>query len=91
MRWPSSWLVGLVCLSTQANTQASAWKRVKPRTIIKGHGNLIILFTPMPKQVAEELRSRVHEETGLTCSAGVAPSRLLAKVLLYVLSTATKL
>ncbi|KAG6421919.1 hypothetical protein SASPL_118479 [Salvia splendens] len=31
-------------------------------------------------QVAEELRESVHRETGLTCSAGVAPNRLLAKV-----------
>lgn len=31
-------------------------------------------------EVAEELRFRVHEETGLTCSAGVGPNRLLAKV-----------
>ncbi|XP_057788133.1 DNA polymerase kappa isoform X2 [Salvia miltiorrhiza] len=31
-------------------------------------------------QVAEELRECIHEETGLTCSAGVAPNRLLAKV-----------
>ncbi|WCJ17970.1 DNA polymerase kappa [Euphorbia peplus] len=31
-------------------------------------------------EIAEELRSSVHEETGLTCSAGVAPNRLLAKV-----------
>ncbi|KAL5788073.1 hypothetical protein ACOSP7_005022 [Xanthoceras sorbifolium] len=30
--------------------------------------------------IAEELRSRVYEETGLTCSAGVGPNRLLAKV-----------
>ncbi|XP_073123317.1 DNA polymerase kappa isoform X1 [Henckelia pumila] len=32
------------------------------------------------EQVAEELRESVHSETGLTCSAGVAPNRLLAKV-----------
>lgn len=31
-------------------------------------------------EVAEELRRSVFEETGLTCSAGVAPNRLLAKV-----------
>ncbi|VFQ86159.1 unnamed protein product, partial [Cuscuta campestris] len=30
--------------------------------------------------VAEELRGSVFKETGLTCSAGVAPNRLLAKV-----------
>ncbi|KAJ6754850.1 DNA REPAIR polymerase UMUC / TRANSFERASE FAMILY MEMBER [Salix purpurea] len=31
-------------------------------------------------EIAEELRKCVNEETGLTCSAGVAPNRLLAKV-----------
>ncbi|EPS59412.1 hypothetical protein M569_15395, partial [Genlisea aurea] len=31
-------------------------------------------------EVAEELRESVFRETGLTCSAGVAPNRLLAKV-----------
>nr|GMC85498.1 DNA polymerase kappa [Ipomoea batatas] len=31
-------------------------------------------------EVAEELRESVYNETGLTCSAGVAPNRLLAKV-----------
>ncbi|KAK6159205.1 hypothetical protein DH2020_006519 [Rehmannia glutinosa] len=30
-------------------------------------------------EVAEELRESVYKETGLTCSAGVAPNRLLAK------------
>ncbi|CAK9141364.1 unnamed protein product [Ilex paraguariensis] len=31
-------------------------------------------------EVAEELRTSVYEETSLTCSAGVAPNRLLAKI-----------
>lgn len=31
-------------------------------------------------KIAEEIRNCVFEETGLTCSAGVAPNRLLAKV-----------
>lgn len=31
-------------------------------------------------EIAEELRTSVYEEAGLTCSAGVAPNRLLAKV-----------
>ncbi|PSS19256.1 DNA polymerase [Actinidia chinensis var. chinensis] len=31
-------------------------------------------------EIAEELRKSVYEETGLTCSAGVGPNRLLAKV-----------
>ncbi|OWM64784.1 hypothetical protein CDL15_Pgr028501 [Punica granatum] len=31
-------------------------------------------------EIAKELRTTVFEETGLTCSAGVAPNRLLAKV-----------
>lgn len=35
----------------------------------------------MLSKVAEELRESVHKETdGLTCSTGVAPNRLLAKV-----------
>lgn len=32
------------------------------------------------EEVAKELRENVYNETGLTCSAGVAPNRLLAKV-----------
>ncbi|XP_010905640.2 DNA polymerase kappa isoform X1 [Elaeis guineensis] len=32
------------------------------------------------EEVAAELRNNVYEETGLTCSVGVAPNRLLAKV-----------
>ncbi|CAL5195145.1 unnamed protein product [Lathyrus oleraceus] len=32
------------------------------------------------EEIAQELRDSVHEETGLTCSAGVASNRLLAKV-----------
>lgn len=31
-------------------------------------------------EVAEALRQRVREETGVTCSVGVAPNRMLAKV-----------
>ncbi|XP_077221352.1 DNA/RNA polymerases superfamily protein [Tasmannia lanceolata] len=31
-------------------------------------------------EIAEELRGAVYTDTGLTCSAGVAPNRLLAKV-----------
>ncbi|KAL5988214.1 hypothetical protein ACLOJK_035977 [Asimina triloba] len=31
-------------------------------------------------EIAEELRAGVYEATGLTCSAGVAPNRVLAKV-----------
>ncbi|WJX54556.1 DNA-directed DNA polymerase [Trifolium repens] len=32
------------------------------------------------EEIAQEIRASVYEETGLTCSAGVAPNRLLAKV-----------
>uniref|UniRef100_A0ACD5WCF4 Uncharacterized protein n=1 Tax=Avena sativa TaxID=4498 RepID=A0ACD5WCF4_AVESA len=32
------------------------------------------------EEVASELRGAVHQETGLTCSAGVAPNRMIAKV-----------
>lgn len=32
------------------------------------------------EEVADELRKAIFEETGLTCSAGVAPNRMLAKV-----------
>ncbi|GMH03094.1 hypothetical protein Nepgr_004933 [Nepenthes gracilis] len=32
------------------------------------------------EEIAEELRRGVYEKTGLTCSAGVAPNRLLAKI-----------
>ncbi|XP_024031357.1 DNA polymerase kappa, partial [Morus notabilis] len=32
------------------------------------------------EEVAKEIRNCVFEETGLTCSAGIAPNRLLAKV-----------
>ena len=38
------------------------------------------LLWPPGGQVAEELRRRVREETRLTCSCGVAPNRLLAKI-----------
>lgn len=32
------------------------------------------------EEVATELRAAIHQETGLTCSAGVAPNRMIAKV-----------
>ncbi|KAF9621196.1 hypothetical protein IFM89_016690 [Coptis chinensis] len=32
------------------------------------------------EEVASELRAGVYQETGLTCSAGVAPNRMIAKV-----------
>ncbi|BAS85275.1 Os03g0616300 [Oryza sativa Japonica Group] len=32
------------------------------------------------EEVATELRGAIHQETGLTCSAGVAPNRMIAKV-----------
>jgi DNA polymerase kappa len=33
-----------------------------------------------PAEAAERLRAQVHAETRLTCSAGVAPNRMLAKI-----------
>nr|CAB3493989.1 unnamed protein product [Digitaria exilis] len=32
------------------------------------------------EEVATELRTAIHQETGLTCSAGVAPNRMIAKI-----------
>lgn len=32
------------------------------------------------EEIAEELRTRVHDSTGLTCSAGIGPNRMIAKV-----------
>lgn len=43
-----------------------------------------VFLTPFYVKLAEELRRSVFEETGLTCSAGVAPNRLLAKVLSFI-------
>lgn len=37
-------------------------------------------------KVADELRNAILDETGLTCSAGVAPNRMLAKVCLLAFS-----
>lgn len=33
-----------------------------------------------PRQIAEEIRARVHDEQGITCSVGVAPNKFLAKL-----------
>ena len=32
------------------------------------------------QEVAHEIRTRVYEATKLTCSAGIAPNRMLAKI-----------
>ena len=32
------------------------------------------------KALAEEIRKRVYKTTRLTCSAGIAPNRMLAKI-----------
>lgn len=37
-------------------------------------------------KIAEELRTSIYEETGLTCSAGIAPNRLLAKLSRIILN-----
>lgn len=43
---------------------------------------MIFLFS----KVADELRKAIFEEAGLTCSAGVAPNRMLAKVIVLAFS-----
>jgi DNA polymerase-4 len=35
---------------------------------------------PLASTVAKELKKRIHEQTGLTASAGVAPNKFLAKI-----------
>jgi DNA polymerase-4 len=35
---------------------------------------------PSPADLARALKKQVHEETGLTCSVGIAPNKLLAKM-----------
>ncbi len=35
---------------------------------------------PLGRTVAQRLKARIHEETGLTASAGVAPNKFLAKI-----------
>ncbi len=32
------------------------------------------------EEIAREIKQRIHEETGLTCSIGIAPNKLLAKI-----------
>ncbi len=33
-----------------------------------------------PEQIAAEIKERIRQETGLTCSIGIAPNKLLAKI-----------
>jgi DNA polymerase IV len=33
-----------------------------------------------PEEVAQEIKKKIKEETGLTCSIGIAPNKLLAKI-----------
>lgn len=33
-----------------------------------------------PEEIAEQIKRRIKEETGLTCSIGIAPNKLLAKI-----------
>ncbi len=33
-----------------------------------------------PEEIAKEIKKRIREETGLTCSIGIAPNKLLAKI-----------
>jgi DNA polymerase-4 len=33
-----------------------------------------------PEEIATEIKKRIREETGLTCSIGIAPNKLLAKI-----------
>lgn len=65
--------------------QAVAVARVQSYTITHKHtcqGTALSCFIPFPcTQVAAELRSKVVEATrGLTCSVGIAPNMMLAKV-----------
>lgn len=55
---------------------------LEKRKVVLGCKNILNLYIFIMK-VAEELREIVYVETGLTCSAGVAPNRLLAKVYTY--------
>ena len=38
------------------------------------------LHIPVSEQVAERIRAEVKEETRLTCSVGIAPNTMLAKI-----------
>ena len=37
-------------------------------------------FESPPMEIAQEIKQKVKEETGLTCSIGIAPNKLLAKI-----------
>lgn len=34
----------------------------------------------LPEEIAKEIKRRIRDETGLTCSIGIAPNKLLAKI-----------
>lgn len=45
----------------------------------------MIIVLLLAWKVAAEVRSAIYDETGLTCSVGVAPNRMLAKVVSEVM------
>jgi DNA polymerase-4 len=52
---------------------------VEPLSLDEAYLDITALPYP-PATIAAEIRDRIHEETGLTASAGIAPNKLLAKI-----------